>query len=92
MHEIPNIDGSGKTHAICNCCGCGCLSMRTATMFKNVDMIRSNYVAKVDAKKCTACGQCVENCPVNALRLGQKLCSSRGACGGGHHHDGHAAG
>lgn len=76
MHEIPNIDGSGKTHAICNCCGCGCLSMRTATMFKNVDMIRSNYVAKVDAKKCTACGQCVENCPVNALRLGQKLCSS----------------
>ena len=76
MHEIPNTDGSGKTHAICNCCGCGCLSMRTATMFKNVDMIRSNYAAKIDAEKCVACGQCVEYCPVNALRLGQKLCSS----------------
>lgn len=76
MHEIPNIDGPGKTHAICNCCGCGCLSMRTATMFKNVDMIRSNYVAKINPDQCTACGQCVENCPVNALKLGQKLCSS----------------
>ena len=75
MHEIPNTDGSGKTHAICNCCGCGCLSLRTAAMFKNVDMVRSNYVSEVDASKCVACGQCVENCPVNALKLGQKLCS-----------------
>ncbi|MEG0662680.1 MAG: 4Fe-4S binding protein, partial [Anaerovoracaceae bacterium] len=77
MHEIPNTDGPGKTHAICNCCGCGCLSMRTATMFKNVDMIRSNFTAEIDTEKCVACGQCVENCPVNALRLGQKLCSSQ---------------
>ncbi len=77
MHEIPNTDGPGKTHAICNCCGCGCLSLRTAEMFKNVDMVRSNYVSEVDADKCVACGQCVENCPVNALRLGQKLCSSK---------------
>ncbi|MDY3121281.1 FAD-dependent oxidoreductase [Clostridiaceae bacterium 68-1-5] len=76
MHEIPNTDGPGHTHAICNCCGCGCLSMRTATMFKNVDMIRSNYRAVVDREKCVACGRCVENCPVNALKLGQKLCSS----------------
>lgn len=77
MHQIPNIDGSGKTHAICNCCGCGCLSLRTAEMFKNNDMVRSNYVARVDKEKCVACGQCVENCPVNALKLGQKLCSSK---------------
>ncbi len=77
MHEIPNLDGDGKTHAICNCCGCGCLSMRTAEMFLNADMVRSNYVSQVDREKCVACGQCVENCPVNALQLGQKVCSSR---------------
>lgn len=75
MHQIPNIDGSGKTHAICNCCNCSCLSLRTGTMYKNVDMIRSNYVSKIDKEKCVACGQCVENCPMNALKLGQKLCS-----------------
>jgi NADPH-dependent glutamate synthase beta subunit-like oxidoreductase/NAD-dependent dihydropyrimidine dehydrogenase PreA subunit len=75
MHQIPNLDGSGKTHAICNCCGCSCLSLRTASMFKNVDMVRSNYVSHVDKEKCVACGECVTNCPVNALQLGQKLCS-----------------
>ena len=77
MHQVPNIDGDGKTHAICNCCGCGCLSLRTAAMFKNNDMVRSNYVAKIDTDKCVACGQCVEYCPVNALKMGQKLCSSK---------------
>lgn len=73
MHEIPNMDGSGKTHAICNCCGCGCLAMRNANMFQNPDFVRSNYVAVVESEKCVACGECVENCPVNAIRLGQKL-------------------
>lgn len=76
MHQIPNVDGNGKTHAICNCCGCGCLSLRTAEMFKNNDMVRSNYRAVVNKEKCVACGQCVEHCPVNALQLGQKLCST----------------
>lgn len=75
VHQIPNTDGSGKTHAICNCCGCGCYALRTSTMFKNNDMSRSNYVAKVDKEKCVACGQCAENCPMNAIQLGQKLCS-----------------
>lgn len=75
VHQIPNLDGSGKTHAICNCCGCGCLSLRTAQMFFNGDMLRSNYVSKVDREKCVGCGECVLSCPVNALRLGQKLCS-----------------
>ncbi len=77
IHQIPNLDGSGKTHAICNCCGCSCLSLRTAEMFLNVDMVRSNYVAQVDKDKCVACGECVEHCPVNAARLGQKICSSK---------------
>jgi NADPH-dependent glutamate synthase beta subunit-like oxidoreductase/formate hydrogenlyase subunit 6/NADH:ubiquinone oxidoreductase subunit I len=77
MHQIPNLDGSGKTHAICNCCGCSCLSLRTAEMFINADMVRSNYVSSIDREKCTACGECVKHCPVNALQLGQKLCSSQ---------------
>jgi NADPH-dependent glutamate synthase beta subunit-like oxidoreductase/formate hydrogenlyase subunit 6/NADH:ubiquinone oxidoreductase subunit I len=73
MHQIPNIDGGGKTHAICNCCGCGCLSLRTAEMFSNTDMVRSNYLSRVQPEKCMACGECVEACPVGALKLGQKI-------------------
>jgi NADPH-dependent glutamate synthase beta subunit-like oxidoreductase/NAD-dependent dihydropyrimidine dehydrogenase PreA subunit len=75
MHQVPNTDGPGKTHAICNCCGCGCFSLRNANMFMNNDMIRSNYVSQVDKDKCVACGECVETCPTNALKLGKKLCS-----------------
>ena len=29
----------------------------------------------VDESKCVACGECVDVCPTNALRLGQKLCT-----------------
>ncbi|WMM24498.1 FAD-dependent oxidoreductase [Tissierella sp. MB52-C2] len=75
MHQIPNLDGFGKTHAICNCCGCSCLSLRTAGMFLNNDMVRSNYISHIDEDKCVACGECVQVCPVNALKLGQKICA-----------------
>lgn len=75
MHSIPNLDGPGKTHAICNCCGCSCFAMRIAGMYYNNDMVRSNYVSKIDKEKCVACGECVEVCPVNALKLGQKVCT-----------------
>ena len=76
MHSIPNTDGPGETHAICNCCGCSCFAVRIAGMFVNNDMMRSNYVSKVDRDKCVACGECVEVCPVNALKLGQKICTN----------------
>lgn len=75
MHNIPNTDGPGKTHAICNCCGCGCFAMRLANRYVNPDMVRSNYVSEVDAEKCVGCGECVENCPTNALKLGRKICA-----------------
>ncbi len=76
MHQMPNIEGLGESAAICNCCSCSCFAMRIATFFRAPDSCRSNFVAEVDEEKCVACGQCVENCPMNALKLGQKLCSS----------------
>ncbi len=75
MHQMPNIEGVGESAAICNCCSCSCFAMRIATMFGNPDAIRSNYTAEVNADNCVACGQCVENCPTNAVKLGQKLCA-----------------
>lgn len=75
MHSIPNLDTPGHTHAICNCCGCGCYAMRLANEYLNNDIVRSNYKSVVDESKCVACGECVDVCPTNAIRLGQKLCS-----------------
>lgn len=75
MHEMPHTEERGEALALCNCCGCSCFSMRIATMFKTPDAIRSNFCAEVNAQNCVACGQCVENCPVNAIQLGQRLCA-----------------
>lgn len=75
IHEVPNLVGTDNINAVCNCCGCGCFMLRNATCYKSPDVIRSNYVSQVDRDKCVACGQCVENCQVNALTLGQSLCA-----------------
>lgn len=76
IHEIANIDGTGETSGICNCCECSCLSLRGGRLFAATDMLKSNYRAEVTKENCVACGQCVENCQMNALKLGQKLCST----------------
>ena len=74
MHELNVTPGYDDTTAICNCCGCSCFALRIAEYFRTPDAIRTNYVARVDKDKCVACGQCVENCQLNAVKLGQKLC------------------
>jgi len=76
MHQIPNTEGEGHTHAICNCCYCSCYALRAATMYNNPDMVRSNYTAQVDQSLCVGCGECVDVCPTNAIKLGEKLCAS----------------
>lgn len=75
MHQMPNLEGAGESAAICNCCGCSCFAIRISNMFKCPDAERSNYHAEINQENCVACGQCVENCPVNAIKLGQKLCT-----------------
>ncbi len=75
MHQVTNIDGPDKIFAICNCCRCSCFALRTSQYFNTPNMSNCNYVAKLDKEKCTACGQCVENCPGDALKMGQKLCT-----------------
>mgnify|MGYP000442860642 CR=1 FL=1 len=76
MHDMVNIEEPGESAAICNCCACACFGLRVGLMFGARDAIRSNYVAEVDEAKCVACGQCVENCQTNALKLGQKRCAT----------------
>lgn len=75
MHQMPNLEGAGESAAICNCCGCSCFAIRISNMFNCPDAERSNYHAEINQDNCVACGQCVENCPVNAIKLGQKLCT-----------------
>lgn len=75
MHQVTNMDGTDKIWALCNCERNICFALRTSQYFGTPNMSRSNYIAEVDPEKCAACGQCVETCPANAIKLGQNLCT-----------------
>ena len=74
IHQITTLE-SGITFAVCNCQPSSCMAIGGSAYFGTPNMSRSNYVSEIDAEKCVACGQCVEVCANNALRLGQKICS-----------------
>ena len=73
VHEVNQALGFDDVTAICNCCG-SCYALRIAELFRSPNGVSSNFIARVDKDKCVACGQCVENCQTNAVRLGQKHC------------------
>ena len=76
VHEINQTPGFEDATAICNCCGCSCFALRIAELFRAKNAIRSNFTARVNKENCVACGQCVENCQTNAIKLGQKHCTT----------------
>lgn len=74
VHQLSNIDGPDHSFFICNCSWDTCMALKTSWYTQSPSLSRSNYVADVDREKCVACGGCVEVCPQNAAKLGQKLC------------------
>ncbi|MCQ2480567.1 MAG: FAD-dependent oxidoreductase [Clostridia bacterium] len=78
VHQVTNIDGDNKIFGICNCNVQICNALRTSQYFNTPNMSASAYRAEVTTKDCVACGKCVEYCPAGAVRLGQKLCTTKG--------------
>jgi len=54
---------------ICNCCGCCCDALIAMRRFGFVKNVTTNFVAALDAEKCTGCGKCAQVCPVEALSV-----------------------
>ncbi len=77
VHQLSNIDGPDFSLFICNCPWDTCMALRTSWYTSSPDLSKSNYCASVDPSHCVACGGCVEVCPQNAVKLGQKLCQKR---------------
>ena len=53
---------------ICSCCACCCVELRSAQNGMPV-MQPSAFEPTVDGHRCTACGDCVRACPVQAVSL-----------------------
>jgi len=53
---------------ICACCGCCCGVLRGIKQFeKPADLVANAYFARHDPAQCSACGVCVQRCPMEAL-------------------------
>lgn len=77
VHQLSNIDGPDYSLFICNCPWDTCMALKTSWYTSSPDLSKSNYCASVDPANCVACGGCVEVCPQNAVKLGQKLCQKK---------------
>ncbi len=86
FHNGSNIEK--EENSICNCCKDCC---DTFTLWRNgaAPMINSTmYLSVIDPDSCTACGICVERCPVDAITQGddgiavrrEEYCIGCGVC------------
>ncbi len=73
VHNVSNQDGKDEIDYVCNCDYQSCMSLRLSSYTMAANMQKSNFVATVNKDNCVACGMCVEKCPANAVRLGQKV-------------------
>jgi Na+-translocating ferredoxin:NAD+ oxidoreductase subunit B len=61
---------SQDVEAICCCCSCCCPNLRFAKMMERpIDMVRTHYLSKIDPDLCTACEECIDRCPMDAIKL-----------------------
>ena len=59
---------------VCNCCSCCCGFLRGVKEFGAPHLlVRSNYVSAIDPGDCSACGECVVRCPMDAIVAHQEL-------------------
>jgi ferredoxin len=57
---------------ICCCCSCCCPNLKFAKMLpRPADLVRSYYQAEIDPELCSACGECIERCQMEAIQEGQ---------------------
>jgi len=81
LHVIRKAEDAGLVHLVdnaregikhtCNCCGCCCWSVGTIRRRKIPrDVLMATYFLRdTDREECTGCGQCIDICPVKAIRM-----------------------
>jgi NAD-dependent dihydropyrimidine dehydrogenase PreA subunit len=69
VHMVDNAR-EGIKHT-CNCCGCCCWSVGTIRRKKipRDALMATYFLRETDQEKCTGCGQCVDICPVQVIKM-----------------------
>jgi NAD-dependent dihydropyrimidine dehydrogenase PreA subunit len=82
MHNVGNY--SDRAFFVCNCCGCCCEFLATAKRAQNNALLDySNFIVRADKETCSGCGDCIDRCQVDALRLVEEvICVNDNMCFG----------
>ena len=69
VHFVDNAEGDIRHN--CNCCGCVCWNVGNIRRRKIPrDVIMATYfIRETDEDECAGCGQCMEICPVDAVKM-----------------------
>ncbi|MBU2499225.1 MAG: 4Fe-4S binding protein, partial [Proteobacteria bacterium] len=87
VHFVDNAEGDIQHN--CNCCGCACWNVGNIRRRKVPrDVLMATYfIRKTDEDLCSGCGECLEICPVDAVKLeddvakvDQEWCIGCGVC------------
>ncbi|MFX0073808.1 MAG: 4Fe-4S binding protein [Candidatus Hermodarchaeota archaeon] len=71
---VLQADNSQKLTFMCSCCSCCCEGLSRIVKIPNPgDMMVVNFYAEVDEDYCAGCENCVEICPMNAIKLRDSL-------------------
>ena len=61
---------------ICCCCGCCCQALKAYKRHPQpASIVSTPYVVSIDEAECIACGDCIERCQMEALRLDDGIVS-----------------
>lgn len=67
MLGIPNAQ---KLSFLCCCCTCCCPNLRFSKFAERpADMVFSHHVSQIDTDLCTGCGDCIEKCQMDAIKM-----------------------
>ncbi|MFX1587282.1 MAG: DUF362 domain-containing protein [Promethearchaeota archaeon] len=69
VHQIIYYPNPQFYYIVCNCCPCCCVVLNKFLKSGSPQMIKSDFIAYTNLKKCTNCGTCQEWCYFNARKL-----------------------
>ena len=88
---LEEADEAGLVHAgvntrhlsnICNCCPCCCASMKGITTrgYDKHRYLNALFEAVIDEEECVGCEDCIERCPVGAIKVKDMAVVEREKC------------
>jgi len=59
-----------KVTYICSCCSCCCGQLTAISRYGVDNAVKTSaFIAEIDSHKCTGCGRCARQCPIQAIQI-----------------------